>query len=178
MPGGWLAASRWRPGADIADLAWMRTPLTVAQARALGHRADGDAYLPVSGLDLAHAADLAAAFGGRLPTSQEWEWMAGGGLRRYPWGEAEPNAWHANLRGVGPGAVTPVGQFPEGRTPHGLLDVAGNVWEWTTSSTPGVAVVRGGSYNSHGFYARCAYTNEIPESITSPGIGMRVVRDL
>lgn len=156
----------------------MRTPLTRAQARALGHRTDGDAWLPVTGLTCLQAAALAATAGGRLPTSLEWEWMAGAGQRRYPWGELEPSGRHANLRGLGPGTITSVGSFPDGRTADGLVDVAGNVWEWTTCPVPDVAVVRGGSYNSHSLYARCTYTNEIPAGLASPGIGIRVVRDL
>lgn len=103
--------------------------------------------------------------------------MAGRGVRRYPWGETEPLRRHANLRDLGPGRITTVGDFPLGATPEGLLDVAGNVWEWTASSAPGGgAVIRGGSYNSIALYARCAFSNEVPADLSSPGIGLRVVR--
>ena len=71
----------------------------------------------------------------RLPIEQEWEWAAGGSpdgsMRTYPWPEAkgEPNPGLANYdKNVG--TTTPVGRYPEGATPHGILDMAGNAWEW------------------------------------------------
>jgi hypothetical protein len=178
VAGGLLPASRWRPGIRIADLTWTAAPVIPATAWGLG-AADGcpDPGLPLTRLDWRAAQAVAAALGGRLPTSAEWEWMAGGGRRRYPWGEEEPTPAHANLRGLGPGQVTPPGAFPAGATPDGLVDVAGNVWEWTSTTVPGGgAVIRGGSYNSLSLYATCSFTSEIPATTLSPGIGLRVVR--
>ncbi|MFI9644375.1 formylglycine-generating enzyme family protein [Micromonospora sp. NPDC051925] len=132
---------------------------------------------PVTGLTWTQATSLARALGGRLPTAPEWEWMAGRGVRRYPWGDGDPAPGHANLRDLGPGAPTPVGEHPAGATPEGLHDVAGNVWEWTATTVPGSgAVVRGGSYQSISLYARCIFDNEVPQALASPGIGLRVVR--
>jgi len=70
----------------------------------------------------------------RLPTEVEWEYAAGGKEgRRYPWGEEEPSSTRANY-GNNEGATTPVGRYPEGVTPDGLYDMAGNVWEWMENS--------------------------------------------
>jgi len=178
VAGGLLAASRWRAAVAVADLWWWPTPVTRGQARSAGLDIEaGDDDLPVTGLTRPQAAELAAALGARLPTSPEWEWMAGGGQRRYPWGNAEPTGRHANLRGLGPCRATAVGSYPDGASPDGLVDVAGNVWEWTATAVPGCgAVVRGGSYQSLTLYARCAFSNEIPDSVQSPGIGLRMVR--
>jgi len=177
VPGGILPASRWRSALPVPDLAWAAVPVTVAAARGLGLTAYGDPGLPLTGLNWQAAQEVAATLGGRLPASAEWEWMAGQGRRRYPWGNAEPTAAHANLRALGPGQVTPPGAFPAGATPEGIMDVAGNVWEWTSTAVPGSgAVVRGGSYNSISLYATCAFASEIPAATVSPGIGLRVVR--
>ena len=168
----------------------MRVPLPVTVARrAYGMTTSTDrtavctwcSSLPVTGMTWRQASELASVLRGRLPTSPEWEWMAGRGVHRYPWGAAEPSAAdgavRANIRGIGPDAVTPVGAFPAGGTADGLLDVAGNVWEWTATAVPSGFVIRGGSYRALPLYTRCDFETEAPGSLASPGIGLRVVRD-
>lgn len=159
-------------GTAVSDLWWAAAPVTWAQQE------NASGSLPITRLSWQEAAWLAADLGGRLPTTAEWGWMAGAGRRTYPWGEAEPTSPLANLRLTGPGRPTSVEQHRAGASVDGLLDVAGNVWEWTATTVPGGgAVIRGGSYNSIALYATCTFAVEIPRCLRSPGIGIRPVRD-
>jgi hypothetical protein len=104
---------------------------------------------PVTGVSWYDASAYAAWVGARLLSDGEWEWAARGAEgREYPWGNEEPEATRANYKETGPGQATPVGLYPHGATPEGVLDMAGNVWEWTESydDERGYQVLRGGSW--------------------------------
>ncbi|WNV90233.1 SUMF1/EgtB/PvdO family nonheme iron enzyme [Umezawaea sp. Da 62-37] len=176
VPGGICAFGDEARSVPVGTLLWTRTPIIRAQLR--GERGGEHGALPVTGISHAQAIEIAQALGGRLPTSAEWEWMAGGpSRRRWPWGDQDWTPELANLRDSGLDTTSPVDAHLAGATPEGLVDVAGNVWEWTARATMGCGVtLRGGSYASPLLYARTTFLNAAPAELVSPGIGMRVVR--
>jgi formylglycine-generating enzyme required for sulfatase activity len=109
---------------------------------------------PVVYVDLEDARAYAKWAGKRLPTEDEWQYVAQGPKRlKYPWG----NKMKSNACNNGQtNGTTSVYAFPDGRSPFGCYDMCGNTWEWTDSerSNEGrtrFCYVRGGSfYNIEG----------------------------
>ncbi len=123
----------------------------------------------------------------RLPTEIEWEWVAGGKqgtvgekVRDYPWSEekGEPTSKLANY-GETVGATTPVGRYPEGATPEGLYDMAGNVWEWMADwydNNKNFRSLRGGSWGDVSGNLRCSARDYSYPDFGLSSFGFRVVR--
>jgi formylglycine-generating enzyme len=149
--------------------------------------------LPASFVTFDQARAYCRFRGLRLPTEAEYERAARGALRRrYPWGQLYNSrvANHGRL-GLDPTderdgfvELAPVGSFPSGRTPEGILDLAGNVAEWVEGTfrddtgTPlsGVRVVRGGSYSDAAPWLRGAARLPARTELSAPFVGFRCAR--
>jgi len=154
-----------------------------------------------------------------LPTEAEWEWAARGvERRRFPWGDEPPDGARANYADSStdfpwndpnhddgfPG-LAPVGQYPAGATPLGVMDMAGNVREWTASARLGLIdprdnriwplgrgdmipagirpepmpmyIVKGGSFDGAADDLRGSDVRMLPPETRHPALGFRCARD-
>jgi formylglycine-generating enzyme required for sulfatase activity len=104
---------------------------------------------PVVWITLQDARDYASWAGCRLPTEEQWEKAARGTDGRiYPWGDHFDASKCQTSVGKEASGTAPADHFPDGASPFGCLDMAGNVWQWTDSElSPKHFIARGGSWS-------------------------------
>lgn len=195
---GWWTAAGWQWRQQERRTTpdhWERQVLTPNRAVAWVSWYEGMAY--AAWLDAQLHSQLPAGYVVRLPTEAEWEKAARcADDRRYPWGNSDWEEEKANIGESGIGHTTAVGAYPKGATPTGLYDLAGNVWEWTSSQDHNYPyaptgqrndqqgtdrrVVRGGSWYDNRRYARAAFRSRIaPDGfLFLEYVGLRVVVSL
>lgn len=184
---GYVWTDKWR---SVAGATWR-------QPHGPGSTIDDRADHPVVQVSQRDAAAYCAWRGQRLPTEAEWEFAARGtDGRRFAWGNDAPaqngkmSARRANYGTddcCGPDqtdgfrTTAPVGSFPAGLSAFGLHDMAGNVWEWTTSRFPGRSsesrsawvVIKGGGWGNNPYCLRAAYKHGNPPDIGLDMVGFR-----
>ncbi len=114
----------------------------------------------------------------RLPAGDEWEALArGADARPWPWGETFDEARCACAES-GWGWTVPVTAHPDGASPFGAEQLAGNVWEWVADRAPdGWGVVRGGSYLDTGWGLRACRVQPADPERATPTTGFRIAID-
>ena len=172
---------------------------------------------PINCVEWAMAEGYCKGHHGRLPTEAEWEFAARGSRQsNYPWGDEQPGpkrlnacdaqckTWMAKAGLKAPALMfdgddgfsgtAPVGSFPDGASSAGVLDLAGNVWEWTAdwygpySAEPRqnpkgpdkgeLRVMRGGAFNgSKPAWAKPAFRYRTDPTDQSHGVGFRCAAD-
>lgn len=187
------------------------TPADADRARDCNAGDPARASHPINCIDWEQARRYCAHAGGRLPSEAEWELAARGPHgRTYPWGDAPPDARRLNSCGAEcrrrhPGKnaemypgddgfpkTAPAGSYPDGATPEGVLDLAGNVWEWTADAHVAYdgriddplarelmrrKVVRGGGWFHHlPERVRAANRHSYPPGERNGHVGVRCVR--
>ena len=154
------------------------------------HAAEPDR--PVAGVTWKEARAYCGFMGKALPTSEQWERAYRGGLtladgtpnpmprRSFPWGTPRTPI-PAKLDGLGEDGPAVVGSHPDDRSPDGVLDLAGNVEEWTDTlvpDAPGFEVIRGGDWgetNSDNLLGYVGIPNQRPAIVRQFSLGLRCV---
>ncbi len=164
-----VAAKGCQPAPLTVNASWSKGDEAVAWSRFCDGERDDLGDHPVNCVDWNNAATFCEWAGKRLPTEAEWEHAArGNDGRMYPWGDAPPSAELLNVCGGecvalvsrvlaqawigmytgddGAASTAPVGSYPAGASPFGVLDMAGNVWEWVADRRGDAHVYKGGGW--------------------------------
>ena len=191
-PRGTLVKNK-APFTNLAAFYIDRTEITVTQFRKYQPNYDEKPYAggedcpdcPAMGINWIQASKYCRWAGKRLPREEEWEAAARGVTNfSYPWGEVFlPH--RSNLLGEEDGHLfsAPVGSFQAGASASGVMDMAGNVWEWVDSKKserpqPETRIVKGGGWTSDKKQARISFRNHVDLKMKNPTFGLRCAKSL
>jgi formylglycine-generating enzyme required for sulfatase activity len=172
--------ARWRAQGVTLDVPTLRARLTWRDGRPPDGREDHPVVL-VSWNDAERYCGWRGALRGekrRLPTAEEFEKAARGtGGMAYPWGNVF-EADKLNSAAGGPGDTMPVGTYPAGASPFGLLDMAGNVLHWTaTPAGDNAMVVKGSGWTAFAGVGRGAWLDRRARTERDLAVGFRCAAD-
>jgi len=144
---------------------------------------------PVVDVDWSNATAYCQWRGARLPSEAEWEKAARGTDERiFPWGNNQIDPAYANYGDSKINDTVAVGSYASGKSPYGIYDLAGNVWEWVNDwydVYPGgnasasadfgqkLRVLRGGGWSDPGNTIRSAYRGQLDPTHSFGNIGFR-----
>ena len=191
-PRGTLVKNK-APFTNLAAFYIDRTEITVTQFRKYRLSYDEKPYTggkdcpncPAMGINWIQASKYCRWAGKRLPREEEWEAAARGVTSFfYPWGEVFLPL-RSNLLGEEDGYLfsAPVGSFQSGSSASGVMDMAGNVWEWvdskkSTRPQPETRIVKGGGWTSDEKQARISFRNHVDLKMKNPTFGLRCAKSL
>ncbi|MDT8446756.1 MAG: formylglycine-generating enzyme family protein [bacterium] len=172
------------------------------------HKFPKERRTPANLVDWFEAAQFCQNLGKRLPSAREWT-LAAGPTRLYAWGDSAPDGsqanicdkrcktpWHLWRVDDGHERESVVGSYPQGATPEGLLDMTGNLWEWThTRARDGQPlifrgddqpredlyaemVIKGGSYGSTPQQLKNQEQAPSPATYKASYLGFRCVKEV
>lgn len=191
IPAGKYLYGKYQEEVETEDFYLDQSPVTNAEYKvfvnATGHKEpqhwrkgtypDGKADHPVVEVNWTSAAAYAEWAGKRLPTNEEWEKAARGTDGRiWPWG----NDWDIDNANVFSGDTTPIGKYsPNGDSPYGCQDMAGNVWEWIGGGQPSQlrAPLRGGDWLDGPDEAQTFFIRMHTPHRKNPFVGFRCASD-
>jgi sulfatase modifying factor 1 len=192
-PGDWEAQGVVAPyeaeispfGLDALEVTEARWAACVAAGACPAVEVSGEPGRPVSGVTLDDAARFCRWDGGALPTSDQLAFAAAGRTgRRYAWGDTgavcRRAAWGLVAGPCAWGATGPelAGSHPDGASPEGALDLAGNVAEWAITGS-GAAEARGGSFADGAASALRAWQRRaLPADARGREVGVRCTHPL
>jgi iron(II)-dependent oxidoreductase len=132
---------------------------------------------PVIGITYYEALAYAKWRGCRLPTEQEWEKAARGFQGNvYPWGNQFDSEYCNTLENHNFDFVD-VKSFEKGRSPFGIYNMSGNVWEWTSTKNADKYIIKGGSCLNDKTYAKTYSKMFLKPETKNSAVGFRCVRD-
>jgi serine/threonine-protein kinase len=155
-------AAYWMDRTEVTNALYARCVTAEVCTPVISLRSDAGQLpdYPVQGVTWTQSSDYCQWVGRRLPTEAEWEKAARGvDGRIYPWGNTPPDPIRANFDSLTGDAVA-AHSYLEGASPYGILQMAGNVWEWSAD------------WYTEDYYEKASYEN--PQGAPS-GI-MRVLR--